>query len=137
LFVKPIGIVAKAAIACIVTLSLVPHTAPAVGESPENCFNATGTPGGVVDARGHDYVCARVAGIQPYDPAVLVVSPGTTVIWKNSHNLFHTVTSIAGGFDHALEPGQSASQTFSSGATHVFCKSFIHPAAMHGLVVVR
>ena len=79
-----------------------------------------------------------------YGPASLSVSAGTTVVWTNTGNAPHSVTSDAvGQFDSSpncpspgpcLSPGQMFTHTFSAAGTFTYhCR--VHPS-MHGTVMV-
>jgi plastocyanin len=62
-----------------------------------------------------------------YDPEVIQVEVGTTVVWKNNDNAIHTVTSIDGEFDSdILSAGGSYEYTFNTpGKWDYFC--IVHP----------
>jgi plastocyanin len=62
-----------------------------------------------------------------YDPEVIQVEVGTTVVWKNNDNAIHTVTSIDDEFDSdILSAGGSYEYTFNTpGKWDYFC--IVHP----------
>lgn len=62
-----------------------------------------------------------------YDPEVVQVSVGTTVVWKNNDNAIHTVTSIDGEFDSdVMAAGDLYEYTFNTpGKWDYFC--IVHP----------
>jgi plastocyanin len=70
-----------------------------------------------------------------FNPGVLRVSVGTTVVWTNQNGATHTVTADAGAFDSGqLGQGQSYSFTFDSvGTFNYHCE--LHPA-MQGTIEV-
>lgn len=73
-----------------------------------------------------------------FQPAVLTVAKGTTVIWNNKDDDVHTIKS-QGGPEMFQSPGlQTGAQykfTFSRpGTYHYICT--VHPY-MHGVIVVR
>jgi plastocyanin len=90
---------------------------------------ATGTHeqhGGVVEVDIWDFF---------FEPALLSVAPGTTVVWVNRGAHPHTVTAFDGSFDSGvLMPGDAFAVTFGgSGRVWYFCE--IHPS-MTGAVTV-
>jgi PGF-CTERM protein len=70
-----------------------------------------------------------------FQPATLIVPPGTTVTWTNQDNAPHTVTSTDGKFDSgSLGKGQEFSFNFTQpGVYDYHCK--IHPS-MRGQIEV-
>ena len=70
-----------------------------------------------------------------YDPAVIRIKAGTTVMWMNDDVVAHTVTADDGSFDSGfLNPGQSWSFTFDKAGTYAYhCTP--HPW-MKGTVIV-
>lgn len=126
------------------TLLLASVPASTLAAPIERCFVATATSTGVVDARGHRWVCARIPGLAPYDPHTLIVSPGTIVNWTNTDpGLPHTVSALGStsgeSFNNFTNPGQKASIKFGGeGITHYACRvNALHTAVMHGAVIVR
>ena len=90
---------------------------------------ATGAPahhGGVVEVAIRDFF---------FDPALLSVAPGTTVVWVNRGAHPHTVTAFDGSFDSGvLMPGDAFAVTFGgSGTVRYFCE--IHPSMTGGVSV--
>jgi plastocyanin len=71
-----------------------------------------------------------------FEPAVLTVKVGTTVIWVNDDDIPHLVSEKDGKFrSSALDTGDKFSQTFSAaGAVEYFCA--VHPH-MTGKIVVE
>jgi plastocyanin len=71
-----------------------------------------------------------------YAPAILSVSPGTTVRWVNRDLMDHTVTSRSGLWDSGnIRPGASWSRRFDEPGSYPYlCTP--HPF-MTGTVVVR
>jgi plastocyanin len=72
-----------------------------------------------------------------FNPAVVNVAVGTTVVWTNHSSLgiAHTTTSDTGMWDSGnLAPGQSFSFTFTSAGSFAY-HCTIHPF-MHGTVNV-
>jgi plastocyanin len=71
-----------------------------------------------------------------FQPARLVVSPGTRIVWANRDNTAHTVTSDKGIWPSgALNPGTQFVRVFAKGGTFAYHCS-IHPF-MHGTIVVK
>jgi plastocyanin len=71
-----------------------------------------------------------------FEPKVLAVAPGDTVVWLNKDLVAHTATSRAGGFDSKVIPA-SASWTYTArkkGAFAYLCT--LHPA-MKGTLRVK
>ena len=71
-----------------------------------------------------------------FEPAVLTVKVGTTVIWVNDDDIPHLVSEKDGKFrSSALDTGDKFSQTFSAaGTVEYFCA--VHPH-MTGKIVVE
>ncbi|XUX00409.1 MAG: cupredoxin family copper-binding protein [Dehalogenimonas sp.] len=71
-----------------------------------------------------------------YVPKTLTVSVGTTVTWKNTDGVEHSVTSTTGLFDSGLfNPGGSYTYTFNTAGTYnYYCT--IHPG-MTGTIIVQ
>ncbi len=70
-----------------------------------------------------------------FDPAVLTVGVGTTVVWGNLGEVDHTVTITGGANSGNLAPGQTFSNTFGVPGTYYY-QCTIHPALMQGVVDV-
>ena len=72
-----------------------------------------------------------------FRPAVIHVSVGTTVTWRNEGQRPHTTTSVTRAWDsYTLQPGQSFSaRFFRPGVYRYLCT--IHPREMRGVVVVH
>jgi plastocyanin len=70
-----------------------------------------------------------------FSPAVIQVSSGSTVTWKNNDEVIHTVTHLGNEFDSGFIPsGSNWQHTFgSTGNYDYFCS--IHPW-MKGIVIV-
>jgi plastocyanin len=71
-----------------------------------------------------------------YETPLLIVRPGTTIVWENQDPVDHTVTADDGAFDSALiGPNTTWSRTFDAAGTFPYhCAP--HPF-MKGIVVVR
>jgi plastocyanin len=71
-----------------------------------------------------------------FQPARLVVKPGTRVVWTNQGQVAHTVTAEDGSFESGeIQPGGERSITFSRPGTYAYhCTP--HPF-MKGVVVVQ
>jgi plastocyanin len=71
-----------------------------------------------------------------YSPTTLTVSVGTTVTWKNTDTIQHSVTSDTGLFDSGLfSPGGSYTHTFDTAGTYPY-HCTIH-AGMVGTIIVH
>lgn len=71
-----------------------------------------------------------------FSPSTLTVSVGTTVTWKNTDSLQHTVTSDTGLFDSGLfGSGATYTHTFSTAGTYPY-HCTIH-AGMVGTIIVQ
>jgi plastocyanin len=71
-----------------------------------------------------------------FNPASIVVHPGTTVVWKNLDDEPHSVVGDTGRFrSGALDTGESFSYTFDAAGTYQFVCS-LHPH-MTGVVRVQ
>jgi plastocyanin len=86
-------------------------------------------------AAGRDTVMAEVRDFM-FQPARLVVAPGTTVVWTNGGQVVHTVTADDGSFDSgAIDSGARRAMLFAKAGTFpIHCTP--HPF-MRGEVVVR
>jgi plastocyanin len=71
-----------------------------------------------------------------FDPAVITVSTGTTLVWRNEDAVPHTVTATEGAFDSGIfDPGGSFAFTYNEpGAFPYVCQ--LHPQ-MQGAVTVE
>jgi plastocyanin len=70
-----------------------------------------------------------------YSPASLTVVSGSTVMWTNSDNTVHTVTTEDGTLNSGdIAPGSSYSKTFMSAGTFNYHDA--HNTAITGVVVV-
>jgi plastocyanin len=70
-----------------------------------------------------------------FEPAMVMIEPGTTVTWTNAGNRPHTVTADDGSFDSGrLDPGEQFSFTFNETGTFTYVCGF-HPE-MQGSVMV-
>lgn len=68
-------------------------------------------------------------------PTELVVAAGTTVVWVNTSDVIHTVTSTDGLFDEVIGVDESFSFTFEETGTFTYtCK--IH-TGMAGSIIVE
>ena len=80
----------------------------------------------------------EVSGKYAFKAKNITVSAGTKVIWKNTTDAAHTVTTTGhppATFNRQLATGKAVSVTFSKkGTYHYFCA--IHPY-MKGTVVVK
>ena len=75
-----------------------------------------------------------------FTPAQITVEAGTTVLWDNTSNIAHTVTSgtrgaPTGEFDVRLQPGETFSYTFEE--TRVVDYYCIPHPGMDGIVTVE
>lgn len=56
-----------------------------------------------------------------FSPAILIVSPGTTVTWTNNDNEPHTVTADNDSWDSGnIPPGSTYSKTFSKLGAYLY-----------------
>jgi plastocyanin len=70
-----------------------------------------------------------------FEPAMVMIDPGTTVTWTNAGDRPHTVTADDGSFDSGrLDPGEQFSFTFDQPGTFAYVCGF-HPE-MQGSVMV-
>ena len=70
-----------------------------------------------------------------FDPKVIEVDAGSTVIWTNDDNFMHTV-KLDGQEDHKVDRGESVSIAFDTAGTyHYVCT--LHSQDMSGEVVVK
>ena len=71
-----------------------------------------------------------------YDPEVITVAVGTTIVWENADSMIHTVTDKAGAFDsEMISAGESYEHMFNEpGTFDYFC--IVHPW-MEGTVTVE
>jgi plastocyanin len=91
---------------------------------------------------------ARTASVHirdlTFDPKVLHVKAGTTVVWTNDDDVVHTVTSGTTSDDGAwvsspeIAGGKTFSHTFAKvGSYAYFCKPHFYNENMHGQVIVE
>jgi plastocyanin len=75
-----------------------------------------------------------------FDPAVITVTVGTTVVWTNKDNVSHTVTSDTGLFDSGLLANAGTfSFTFAQAGTYpYYCRPHGGPGGtgMSGKIIV-
>lgn len=71
-----------------------------------------------------------------FEPAVLTITPGDTVVFTNEDGAPHTATSTSGAFDTGrLNRGQQAALSFGEAGTYdYFCE--VHPR-MTGQIIVE
>lgn len=71
-----------------------------------------------------------------FNPAELIVKPGTTVIWENADDIPHSIVETGGKFHSAaLDTGQRFSMAFSDAAEiEYYCG--LHPH-MTGKIIVK
>ena len=71
-----------------------------------------------------------------YDPEVITIAAGTTVVWENADSMIHTVTAVEGEFDsEMISAGGSYEHVFNEpGNFDYFC--IVHPW-MEGTVTVE
>jgi amicyanin len=69
-----------------------------------------------------------------FDPTLLTVKAGTTLVWTNNEMVAHTVTFTDVANSPILNRGDTFSRTFTAPGTYSYICS-IHPF-MHGTVVV-
>lgn len=71
-----------------------------------------------------------------FSPGTITVPAGTTITWKNTDNMAHTVTADDNSFDSGnIGAGSSYTRTFSVAGTYNY-HCTIH-AGMNGKVVVQ
>jgi plastocyanin len=71
-----------------------------------------------------------------FEPEVISVPDGTTVMWTNHDNFSHSVRLLDdGGQVLTMVPGESVTFTFSGPGEHRYDCSF-HPNDMSGVVIV-
>jgi plastocyanin len=70
-----------------------------------------------------------------FEPAVIQVHAGATVIWTNHDHFTHSV-QVEGGEVHVMKPEESASLTFDAPGEHPYLCTF-HSQNMKGKVIVE
>ena len=81
-------------------------------------------------------VCAVEIAHFAFHPAVIIVEPGTAVVWENDDIAPHTTTADDGEWDSGrLDQGQTYRHTFDQPGTFDYHCGF-HPN-MRGAVIVR
>jgi plastocyanin len=95
-------------------------------------------PGGMamgMDRTMGDTVYVDIRNLK-YQQEDIMITPGTTVVWRNADPVQHTVIADDGTFDSGLiDPGESFAMTFAAEGVHAF-HCMPHPF-MTGRVVVR
>ena len=85
-------------------------------------------------------------GNKSYDPNPLITGPNTTIIWRNTDEILHTVTSGLGTEDNMngkefdsiiiIIPGKTYIHTFAEiGEYPYFC--VLHPAMVGKIIIIR
>lgn len=71
-----------------------------------------------------------------YVPATLTVAPGTTVVFKNSDSVAHTVTAADKSFDSGnMDGGSTWSHVFAKAGTYAYVCAY--HTYMQGTIVVK
>ena len=70
-----------------------------------------------------------------FDPKVIEIEAGDTVIWTNEDNFTHTV-QVEGQEDHKVEQGESVEITFDEPGTYDYVCT-LHSQDMDGTVIVK
>jgi plastocyanin len=125
--------------AALVTLGLALGgcgSAATSSSSSSDASTSSASSSAAAPASGH--VTVAIAGYK-FQPAKLVVAPGTKVTFANHDQTAHTATaggSGASGFDSGtIKPGARATVTFRKAGTYAYICQF--HAFMHGTVVVK
>ncbi len=72
-----------------------------------------------------------------FEPAMVMIAPGTTVTWTNAGDRPHTVTADDGSFDSGrLDPGEQFSFTFDEVGTFSYVCGF-HPEMQASVMVME
>lgn len=108
------------------------------------CMNLSGTPASPAspsstNASSTSIVPQRVSVTvkdSAFEPNSITVKVGTVVVWTNTDNMLHTITSDDMAFDsEPLATGMTYSFTFAKPGTYPYhCK--VHPS-MKGTVIVQ
>ncbi len=76
-----------------------------------------------------------------FNPRMITITPGTTVVWVNQDPVAHTVTADDGSFDSGLiQPGGMYQRTFNQPGTYpYYCRPHGGPGGrgMSGVIVVQ
>ena len=101
-----------------------------------------GATNGTPDARGSDIITAASGRVDAemrdfdFEPAHIVVEPGTTVTWNNTGMAPHTVTARDGSFSSGIKnPGESFEYRFERPGTYDYVCA-VHPAMTGSVEVV-
>ena len=78
-----------------------------------------------------------IINTRDFNPGVVTVGVGSTVIWVSFDGEQHTVTSSTGLFDGTLLPGSSFSYTFPERGTFEYYCHIHAQMGMSGAVVVK
>ncbi len=131
------GVLMGVALTSIVTGSSLALIRPAAGANvmPMGWSATTRRAGGTV-TRLHQRLVHVTIHNFTFQPARLVVSPGTTVVWTNTDSDPHTVDSTRTLWtSDALDTDGQFKRAFkATGAFSYYCS--IHPY-MHGVIVVK
>jgi plastocyanin len=124
----------RLALFCLVALSALVFLA-ACGDS------STGTPAATATQAGNTQTVMIITGSSglAFSPASLTIKAGTTVVWKNTTSVSHTVTSDDGksfdsGSANPIAPGATFSFTFNTAGTFAY-HCAIHPFMMATIIV--
>lgn len=120
--------------AIIVTPNAVTNSTPTPSPSP----TATTAPSPQINQVEVDMV-EQGPGNYLFKPAIVTVSKGTKVVWKNLSDGKHTVTSVGDNgplnIDNVTQQGQQVSFVFNTAGTFAYyCKN--HPKTMQAAIIV-
>ena len=109
-------------------------TKTAAATSAAHSTRATASPAGAATTGQKTYTVSIVS--YAFQPSTMTVPRGTSVTWRNTASITHTVTSNTGAFNSGnLSPGATFTHQFSQAGTYQYhCN--IHPS-MTGTIVVQ
>ncbi len=106
------------------TTQPTPTTAATAAAHPSPTTATTTTPAAVAKVQ----IIEKSGGIYAFNPAVLTIKKGTIVVWTNTSDASHTVTSNTGAFNtpSSLMMNQTFRRIFTTAGTFAYHCS-IHP----------
>lgn len=109
-----------------------PTTAATATSQPSPTTATTATPIAVVKVQ----IVEKSNNVYAFDPAILTIKKGTEVIWTNTSDASHTVTSDTGAFNtpSLLMKTQTFKMTFATAGTFAY-HCTVHPYMKATIIV--
>ena len=100
------------------TTQPTPTTAATATSHPSTTTSTTATPVAVAKVQ----IIEKSGGIYAFNPVVLTIKKGTVVVWTNTTDASHTVTSYTGAFNtpSSLSMNQTFKRIFTTAGTFAY-----------------